>query len=114
MDDCPFCRIVAKNTPARIVYEDDRIMAFEDIRPKAPTHTLVIPKEHFSSLNELPDEKAGLLTDLLLIARKIARDKGIDRSGYRIVLNTAGDSGQEVPHIHFHILGGRRMSWPPG
>jgi len=114
MESCIFCRIVRKEIPARIVYENERILAFEDIRPQAPVHVLLIPKVHFASLNEAPEDVEGLLGELLVRARAIAGQKGIGASGYRIVLNTARDSGQEVFHIHFHLLGGRRMSWPPG
>jgi len=114
MDTCLFCRIAGKSIPAKIVYEDPTILAFEDISPKAPTHILIIPKEHFSSLNDIPEDKVSLLSHVLLKARDIAGDRGIAQSGYRIVLNTARDSGQEVFHIHFHLLGGRKMSWPPG
>jgi histidine triad (HIT) family protein len=114
MDDCLFCKIAAGQIPAKLVYEDDRIVAFDDIRPQAPTHTLIIPREHFPSLREFPPDRADLLSACLLAARKIAADKGIAASGYRIVLNTGRDSGQEVHHLHFHLLGGRRMTWPPG
>jgi histidine triad (HIT) family protein len=114
MDDCLFCKIAAKQIPAKIVYEDDRLLAFDDIRPQAPVHTLIIPKEHVASLNDVPEDRSGLLAAILIAARKIAEDKGVAASGYRIVLNTARDSGQEVFHIHFHLLGGRRMTWPPG
>ncbi len=114
MDDCLFCKIAAREIPAKIVYEEDRVVAFDDIRPQAPTHTLIIPREHFASLNELPADRGALLSDCLFAARRIAADRGIAPSGYRIVLNTARDSGQEVFHIHFHLLGGRRMTWPPG
>ncbi len=114
MDDCLFCQIANKTIPSSIVYEDEQIMAFNDINPQAPTHVLLIPKDHIASLNEVPDEKKGLLGQLLLKARQIAGDQGMAQSGYRIVLNTQRDSGQEVFHIHFHLLGGRRMSWPPG
>ena len=114
MDDCLFCKIAAGKIPARVVYEDDRLVAFDDIRPQAPTHTLIIPREHFASLNEVPEEKSDLLAAILVAAKRIASDKGIASSGYRIVLNTARDAGQEVFHIHFHLLGGRRMTWPPG
>ena len=112
--DCLFCRIVRKEVPAKILFEDERVLAFEDIRPKAPVHVLVIPKAHFASLNEAPDGAAALLGEILLRAREIARAKGVGDTGYRVVLNTAGDSGQEVFHIHFHVLGGRRLTWPPG
>jgi histidine triad (HIT) family protein len=114
MDTCIFCKIADKGIPAKIVYEDETILAFEDIHPKAPTHILIIPKDHFASLNDVPENKGELLAHILIKARQIARDKGIAESGYRIVLNTARDSGQDVLHIHFHLLGGRKMSWPPG
>ena len=90
------------------------MLAFDDINPKAPIHVLLISKEHFGTLNEIPEEKKDILSRLLLIARQIAQEKGIAESGYRIVLNTERDSGQEVFHIHFHLLGGRQMKWPPG
>jgi histidine triad (HIT) family protein len=112
--DCLFCRIVRKELPAKIVYEDERLFAFEDIRPKAPVHFLIIPKDHIASLNEAPEGAETLLGEMLLRARAIAREKGIGEKGYRIVLNTARDSGQTVFHIHFHVLGGRRLEWPPG
>ena len=114
MTDCLFCRIINRNIPSKIVFEDDRIFAFEDINPQAPTHILIIPKQHFASLEEVPAESLELLGHILLQAREIARERGLQESGYRLVLNTGRDSGQEVFHIHFHLLGGRRMSWPPG
>lgn len=114
MEECIFCKIANKTIPSSIVYEDDQIIAFNDINPQAPIHILIIPKEHFASLNEIPEEKESLLSILLFRARQIAEEQGIAQSGYRIVLNTQKDSGQEVFHIHFHLLGGRRMSWPPG
>jgi histidine triad (HIT) family protein len=114
MDECIFCKIVNKEIPSKIVYEDKDILAFNDINPQAPTHILLIPKEHFGSLNAIPEEKKEILSYLLLKARQIAEERGIAQSGYRIVLNTERDSGQEVFHIHLHLLGGRRMHWPPG
>jgi histidine triad (HIT) family protein len=111
---CLFCRIVRKEVPARIVFENERLLAFEDIRPKAPVHFLVIPKDHLASLNEAPEGAEVLLGEILLKARGIAHEKGVGENGYRIVLNTARDSGQTVFHIHFHVLGGRRLEWPPG
>jgi len=114
MDECIFCKIAKKEIPAKVVYEDEKILAFDDINPQAPVHVLLIPKKHYASLNEIPEEKIDLLGHLMLKARQTARDKGIKESGYRIVLNTAGDSGQDVFHIHLHVLGGRRMKWPPG
>jgi histidine triad (HIT) family protein len=114
MNDCIFCKIINKEIPASIVYEDERIIAFDDINPQAPVHVLLIPKEHYPSLNEIPEDKKDVLSHLLLKAREIAREKEIGERGYRIVLNTARESGQDVLHIHFHLLGGRQMSWPPG
>lgn len=114
MDDCIFCKIISGEIPSKIVYQDDRILAFDDITPQAPVHVLIIPKDHFSSLNEVPENRAGILSHILVKARDIAEIKGIRESGYRLVLNTAKDSGQEIFHIHFHLLGGRRMTWPPG
>ena len=114
MEDCIFCKIVNKDIPSELIFEDEQIVAFNDINPQAPIHILIIPKEHFASLNDIPDEKKELLSHILLRARQIAQNIGIKEKGYRIVLNTARDSGQEVFHIHFHLLGGRRMTWPPG
>jgi histidine triad (HIT) family protein len=114
MEDCIFCKIINKKIPASIVFEDEKMIAFNDINPQAPIHILLIPREHFASLNEIPEEKKTILSHLLLNARQIAREKGIAEKGYRIVLNTERDSGQEVLHIHLHLLGGRRMHWPPG
>ncbi len=114
MEDCIFCKIINKKIPASIVFEDEKMIAFNDINPQAPIHILLIPREHFASLNDIPEEKKSILSHLLLKARQIAQEKGIAEKGYRIVLNTEKDSGQEVFHIHFHLLGGRRMHWPPG
>ena len=114
MEDCLFCKIVKKEIPARIVFENEKMIAFEDINPQAPLHILLIPKDHFASLNEIPEEKKDILADLLLLARQIAKEKGISEAGYRIVINTEKESGQAVFHIHFHLLGGRQMTWPPG
>ncbi len=114
MDNCIFCKIINKEVPSKIVYEDERVLAFDDINPRAPIHVLLIPKEHFGTLNEIPEEKKDILSHLLLKARQVAQEKGIAKNGYRIVLNTERDSGQEVFHIHFHLLGGRQMKWPPG
>jgi histidine triad (HIT) family protein len=114
MEECIFCKIIKKEIPASIVYEDEKMIAFSDINPQAPIHILLIPKEHFPSLNEIPDDKKDILSHLLYKAKEIAREKEIAERGYRIVLNTARESGQEVLHIHFHLLGGRQMSWPPG
>ncbi len=114
MEDCIFCKIINKEIPASMVFEDEKMIAFNDINSQAPIHILLIPREHFASLNDIPEEKKNILSHLLLKARQIAQEKGIAEKGYRIVLNTEKDSGQEVFHIHFHLLGGRRMHWPPG
>ncbi len=114
MEDCIFCKIINKKIPANIVFEDEKMIAFNDINPQAPIHILLIPREHFASLNDIPEEKKNILSHLLLKARQIAQEKEIAEKGYRIVLNTEKDSGQEVFHIHLHLLGGRRMHWPPG
>lgn len=111
---CIFCKIVERRKPCTIVDEDEKILAFKDINPQAPFHVLLIPKEHFSSLNEVPEKKKAILGELLFKAREIARQNSLDKIGYRIVLNTEKDSGQQVFHLHLHLLGGRRMLWPPG
>ena len=109
---CLFCRIASGEIPAKLVAETEDCVAFRDIDPKAPTHVLVIPRAHVPSLAEATD--AALLGNMTLLAARIARDEGIERSGYRTVINTNGDAGQTVFHVHLHLLGGRRMSWPPG
>jgi histidine triad (HIT) family protein len=114
MTDCLFCRIVNKEIPSRLVYEDEKVLAFEDIKPQAPAHILIIPKKHLASLKEADENDQNLLGYLLLTARKIAQDKGLAESGFRLVINSGPDSGQEVYHIHVHLLGGRRFGWPPG
>jgi histidine triad (HIT) family protein len=113
-DGCLFCRIVRKEIPARIVFEDERLLAFDDIQPRAPVHVLIVPKAHFASLEDAPEGSEALLGEILLRARALAREKGVGETGYRVVLNTGRDSGQEVFHIHFHVLGGRPLRWPPG
>jgi histidine triad (HIT) family protein len=111
--DCLFCRIVAGTIPAGRVFENDRILAFADINPQAPTHLLIIPKVHIASLAHAAAEYTPLLGDLMAAAAELARTKGFDH-GYRIVVNTGADGGQTVGHLHLHLLGGRHMTWPPG
>jgi histidine triad (HIT) family protein len=111
-ESCLFCRIVRREIPAKIVHEDEHTLAFRDIDPKAPTHVLVIPKEHVPSLNEASDPAP--LGRMLLVARDIARAEGLATEGYRTVVNTGANAGQTVFHIHLHLLGGRRLGWPPG
>lgn len=110
---CLFCRILRRELPAKVLYEDERLFAFEDVRPQAPVHFLVVPKEHFASLDEIPGDRQALLGALLLRARTLAGEKGAG-GGYRIVLNTGAEAGQSVFHLHFHVLGGRGLGWPPG
>ena len=110
--DCIFCKIVAGEIPATLVRRTDRLVAFRDVSPQAPVHVLVIPTEHLASLADVQDGR--LLGEMLLLARDIARDEKIADDGYRVVLNTNRDGGQTVFHLHLHLLGGRRLTWPPG
>ena len=112
--DCLFCKIIAGEIPSSKVYEDDLVYAFNDISPAAPTHVLIIPKKHISSANELNEENAAIVSHIFLVAGKIARQLGIFENGYRIVNNCGKDGGQTVGHLHFHLLGGRNLGWPPG
>jgi histidine triad (HIT) family protein len=114
VSDCLFCKIVARTIPAPLVYEDDLVVAFDDINPQAPIHTLVIPRKHVVSLAELQDSDAELLGRLLLVGSKVAKLKGIAEPGYRVVVNTGSHGGQSVFHLHLHVLGGRHLAWPPG
>ncbi len=114
MSDCLFCKIVAKTIPAKVVHEDDHTLAFDDIHPQSPVHTLVIPKRHVASVQDLGEADQTLLARLLLTCTKVARDKGLADSGFRFVANTGRDGGQTVFHLHFHVMGGRHMAWPPG
>ena len=114
MMGCLFCQIAAGEKPGRIVYEDEQCIAFEDVRPQAPVHVLVIPRRHITSLNQGTDADEPLFGHLINAAARVAKEKGIDGSGYRLVLNTNGDAGQSVFHVHVHVLGGRSMRWPPG
>jgi histidine triad (HIT) family protein len=111
---CLFCAIVARKEPARVVHEDDDTLAFEDIRPRAPTHVLVIPKKHIPTLNDVAPEDGEVVGKLLRVGAKIAKDRGLGDRGWRAVVNANRDAGQTVFHIHLHVLGGRGMSWPPG
>ena len=111
---CLFCDIAAGKIPSQLVYEDEDVVAFHDIAPKAPTHILCIPRKHISTLNDLEEEDMNLSGKLLLTANKLAKQLGFAESGYRVVMNCNGHGGQTVFHIHLHLLGGRSFSWPPG
>ena len=112
MSDCLFCKIAAGTIPATVVKRSERMVAFRDINPQAPTHLLVIPTQHVASLDAATDPR--VVGDLLLFARDLAREQGLATAGYRVVVNTNADGGQTVFHLHAHLLGGRAMRWPPG
>jgi histidine triad (HIT) family protein len=112
--DCLFCRITTHETPAKILYEDEHCVAFQDINPKAPVHLLIIPRKHIISLNDDLENDKLLLGHMLTVAGKMARQQGIDSSGFRTVINTNAEAGQSVFHLHIHVLGGRMLRWPPG
>ncbi len=114
MMDCLFCKIAAGEIPSDKVYEDELIYAFNDISPAAPCHVLIIPKEHIASANDITDENANVISEIFKTAKKIAQEKGIAEKGYRIVNNCGEDGGQSVKHLHFHLIGGRSLAWPPG
>lgn len=114
MADCLFCKIVAGDIPATKVAESDRSLSFRDINPQAPTHVLVIPKDHYPDLAALAAADAELLAEMAVQAHQVAEDEGISGTGYRVVFNTGREAGQTVFHVHAHVLGGRSMAWPPG
>ena len=114
MTDCLFCKIISREIPGSIVYEDDHVLAFNDINPQAPTHVLLVTKRHITSLNELSPEDDQIVGELVRRAAAIAQELGISAGGFRTVFNTNRDAGQTVFHIHLHLLGGRAMHWPPG
>ncbi|MHC2068421.1 histidine triad nucleotide-binding protein [Bremerella sp. T1] len=108
-----FKRIIDKEIPADIVYEDDQCLAFKDIAPKAPTHVLIIPKKEIATVDDVADEDAALIGHMWIVIRNLARELGLEE-GYRVIVNCKEAGGQEVPHLHYHLLGGRKMTWPPG
>ena len=112
--ECIFCRIVRRDIPATVVHEDADTMAFRDLDPRAPVHVLIIPKRHVASVNELTDADAAVMGRLFVAARGIAEAEGLAAGGYRLVMNTGMDAGQSVAHVHLHLLGGRKLRWPPG
>ena len=111
---CLFCKIAAGEIPSKRVHEDDELLAFEDIKPEAPLHVLIIPKRHIATLNDLQPGDDGLLGAMVRRASAIAKERGYDASGYRTVINTNSHAGQTVFHVHLHLLAGRRLAWPPG
>lgn len=113
MSDCIFCKIASGQIPAKLVYEDDQIAAFHDLEPQAPVHVLIIPKKHIDSLDHMTAEDAGLIGHLMNQIKDIAKELGVE-NGYRVVSNCGPDALQSVQHLHFHLLGKRRMAWPPG
>ncbi len=112
--DCLFCKIINKEIESNIVYEDKDALAFKDIHPQAPVHILIIPKQHIEKISDLDEQKKNIVSNLILTANSLARDNKIDKQGYRLVFNCGPDAGQLVFHIHLHLLGGRKMAWPPG
>lgn len=114
MSDCLFCKIIRREIQGSIVYENDRVLAFNDINPQAPTHVLIVPKQHIASLNDLTANEDGIVGELVRCAAAIAQQRGISTGGFRAVFNTNRDAGQTVFHIHLHLLGGRALHWPPG
>ena len=113
-ENCLFCKIAAGRIPSKIVYQDEDVVAFEDINPQAPYHILLIPRRHIASMADLTEEDGTLLARLFMVAAKLAHKLGFDESGYRFVTNVGPDAGQSVFHLHFHLLGGRKFAWPPG
>ncbi|MFT3741229.1 MAG: histidine triad nucleotide-binding protein [Gammaproteobacteria bacterium] len=114
MQNCLFCKIIQKEIPATIIWEDDQIIAFDDIYPRAPQHKLIIPRKHIATLNDLTPEDTQLAGHLLMTAQALAKQLGIAEPGYRVVMNCNAGAGQVVYHIHLHLLGGRSLQWPPG
>lgn len=114
MEDCIFCKIVKGEIPCKKVYEDERVLAFHDVNPAAPVHVLVIPKKHMQDITQVSAEDMVFVNAAILAAQKIVKEMGLSGDGFRIVINTGKMGGQTVPHLHFHILGGRMLAWPPG
>ena len=112
--DCIFCKIAARQAPAKIIFEDEGVVAFEDLHPQAPVHLLVIPRQHVELLKEVSAEDEPMLGHLFTVAARLARERGLDKKGYRTVINNGSWAGQSVDHLHVHLLGGRVFHWPPG
>lgn len=114
MADCLFCGIVDGKVKANLIYQDERVVAFKDINPKAPVHILIIPRKHLVGVLDIEPSDGALIGEIFQVAARLARDQGIAESGFRIVVNSGANAGQSVFHLHFHLLGGRQMGWPPG
>lgn len=114
MADCLFCKIARREIPSEIIHQDNLVTAFRDIRPQAPLHVLVIPNQHVGSAAEIGPGNGALLASLVTTANRVADEEGIADSGYRLLFNVGADAGMTVPHLHLHVLGGRRLAWPPG
>jgi histidine triad (HIT) family protein len=114
MTDCLFCKVINREIPASIVYEDDRMLAFNDVNPQGPTHVLIVPKRHIATLNDLTPEDDATVGEMIRRAAVIANERGISAAGFRTIFNTNRDAGQTVFHIHLHLIGGRNLAWPPG
>lgn len=112
--DCLFCKIAAGEVPSDKVYEDELVLAFRDIDPQAPVHVLLIPKTHIGSVNDVDDSNSAVVAHIFKVAAQIAAQEGVAESGYRVVTNTGDAAGQSVKHLHYHLLGGRSLQWPPG
>ena len=114
MEECIFCKIIKKEIPSKKLYEDEFVYAFYDINPEAPVHFLIVPKEHIESVNDLNEKNINVISHIFKVINKLVIELGISEGGYRIVNNCGKDGGQTVNHIHFHVLGGRNLQWPPG
>ncbi|HEX9263429.1 MAG TPA: histidine triad nucleotide-binding protein [Candidatus Binatia bacterium] len=114
MNDCLFCAMADGKIKADIVYRDDRVIAFKDIKPRAPVHLLIIPRKHLAGVLDIEPDDGPIIGEIFQVAARLARDQGIAESGFRIVVNSGPDAGQSVFHLHYHLIGGRQMSWPPG
>ncbi len=112
--NCIFCKIIARKVPSKIVYEDSLVIAFEDVNPQAPVHTLVVPKKHLPEIHSMTESDRELVGHLFFTAKKIAENRGLEAKGYRMVINNGAGAGQTVFHVHLHLLSGRHFSWPPG
>ena len=114
MEDCLFCKIAAKQIQSVVEYEDDEVLAFKDISPQAPVHVLIIPKRHISGMTTISEDDEAMIGHIFTVAKQLAKDKAVFQCGFRMVANSGPDARQAVDHLHFHLLGGRKMTWPPG